>query len=202
MIDAFAAPVPSPTLGRPSETATPPGKAAPKTTSLPATVAIPIVPAQIFIPNLGVNTKVVSKPTAYNVWDAWLRRKVDQFGVPDDMYSVAWWSSGPRPGSADNSLSVLLGHTQINGYGVFNDLGQLKVGEPITLESKDHQVLRFKVIGVKPKISKIDSAALQAALTHPPAGARLALITCSGGVSGQHQSHVANTVVFAGLATS
>jgi len=155
----------------------------------------------VFIPSLGVNTKVVSKPTEY-AWDAWLGRKVDQFGVPDDMLTVAWWSSGPKPGSAGNMVSVLLGHTQISGYGVFNNLGQLKIGQSITLESKDRKVLRFKVIGVEQGISKTDPAALQTALTHPPVGARLALITCSGDVSGPHRSREDNTVVFAGLVTS
>lgn len=200
-VDAFVAPVPASKLGTLSEKAIPPGKAAPKTTSLPATVVIPIIPVQVFIPNIGVNTKVISKPTEY-AWDAWLGRKVDQFGVPDDMFSVAWWSSGAKPGSADNSLAVLLGHTTINGYGVFNDLGRLKIGEHITLESKDRKVLRFEVIGVKRGISKSDPTALQTVLTHPPAGARLALITCSGDVSGQHQSRKDNTVVFARLVTS
>ena len=201
-IGSFAAPVPASTMGTPSQTATESGKAAPKTASPPATLVIPMVPVQIFIPTIGVNTKVVAKPTVYHIWDAWLGRKVDQFGVPRDMFTVAWWSSGPKPGSADGAMAVLLGHTEIGGYGVFNDLGRLKIGEPITLESKDRKVLRFEVVGVKPGISKTDPAALQGILTHPPTGARLALITCSGAVSGPQQSRKDNTVVFAGLATS
>lgn len=115
------------------------------------------------------------------------------------MYQVAWWSDGPRAGEhKDGQIPILLGHTQINGYGVFNDIGNLKSGQILTIAAADpHKVQRYKVLG-KPigKIRKDDATALLNVLQHAPKEADLAVITCSGGVDASIVSHKDNTVVF------
>lgn len=94
---------------------------------------------------------------------------------------------------------MILGHHQIGGYGVFNRLGELRPGpqDPIMLESKDHVVQRLEVIKVRNGISKSDPNALRSALQHPPVGADVAFVTCSGDVSSSLGSHADNTIVFA-----
>lgn len=134
--------------------------------------------------------------------DAFLGGKlVPSFTTPPDtaqgMMTTTWWSSGPKPGAP--GTAVILGHTQIGGYGVFNHLGQLRAGQVVGVSG--HGVtLKFEVILTRSGIKKTDATALRGTLEHPPAGARLALITCSGHFNG-HES-VENTVVFAKLVAS
>lgn len=186
----------------PTAAASPGTRVEPTAAPQPATSATPIVPSQIFIPDIQVNTQVVAKPSEFAM-DDHLGYKVWQFGVPTGsraMYQVAWWSSGPKPGASGKRLAVLLGHTWIGGYGVFNNLSRLQKGAPITLESRDGKILRLEVLETKNGISKTDPTALQSVLENAPARATVALVTCSGSVNKTIQSHEDNTVVFAGLA--
>jgi asparagine synthetase B (glutamine-hydrolysing) len=146
----------------------------------------------------------VAKSSEY-AWDAHLKKNVWQFGVPTGpkaMYQVAWWSDGPRAGEhKDGQIPILLGHTQIGGYGVFNNIGNLKPGQVLTLTAKDPQkVQRYKVLQMPiDHISKDDASALLNVLQHAPKEADLATITCSGSVDASIQSHKDNTVVFFAL---
>jgi LPXTG-site transpeptidase (sortase) family protein len=159
-------------------------------------VVTPIVPTHLFIPAIGVNTTVTAKPSN-SQWDEFLGKNVDSFGVPPDMYTTTWWSASaqgtpePRPGSA--GMAIMLGHTQIGAYGVFNDLGQLKPGQ-LAGVSSGKVTLTFQVLAVKRDIPKTDAAALSRVLGDHPQTARLALITCSGHFNGRES--VDNTVVF------
>jgi hypothetical protein len=168
-----------------------PTKAHPK----PPTLVHPIVPTHLFVPNIGVNTTVAAKPTEL-ANDPFLNKTVPSFGVPDDMYTTTWWSSGPQPGS--RSMAVVLGHTQIGGYGVFNKLAQLKPTQVIGL-TRGTTILRFEVLAVHTGISKKDPTALQTTLAHHPTAARLALLTCSGNFNQGYRESAENTVVFAKL---
>jgi sortase (surface protein transpeptidase) len=114
------------------------------------------------------------------------------------MYQVAWWSDGPRAGERKNGLiPVLLGHTLVGGYGVFNRLGELQSGQTLILAAADpHKVLSYKVIKVITGIPKDDASALQKAYGSRPKAADLAAITCSGGVDERLKSQKENTMVF------
>ena len=125
-----------------------------------------------------------------------MKRTVDSFGVPPDMYSTTWWSSGPQPGSG--RLAVILGHTQIGGYGVFNKLGSLRAGDTVQVSGRDG-ALRFRVTTVRTGISKTDPYALRNALERHPDDSALALITCSGTFDTEYDQSTENTVVFATL---
>jgi LPXTG-site transpeptidase (sortase) family protein len=112
------------------------------------------------------------------------------------MYTTTWWSSGPRPGG--HGMAVILGHTQIGGYGVFNNLAKLKVRDTIGV-IRGNTTLRFVVEAVHTGISKKDPTALQSVLSEHPADARLALLTCSGHFNQSYRESAENTVVFARL---
>jgi hypothetical protein len=161
----------------------------------PHPVVAPIRPRHLFIPSIGVNTSVTAKPTELD-HDPFLGRRVKSFGVPDNMYTTTWWSSGPRPGG--RGMAIVLGHTQIGGYGVFNKLGTMRPGDVIGLTHAD-RVLRFSVIAVKRGISKRKANGLRNVLAAHPPRARLALLTCSGRFNGNFRESAENTVVFARL---
>jgi sortase (surface protein transpeptidase) len=147
------------------------------------------------VPSIGVNTSVAPKPTEM-AHDPFINKTVPSFGVPDDLYTTTWWSSGPKPGSL--GMAVVLGHTQIGGYGVFNNLAKLKPSQVIGL-TRGNTTLRFQVLAVHTGISKKDPTALQTTLAHHPAAARLALLTCSGNFNQGYRESAENTVVFAKL---
>lgn len=189
---APAAPGPTSSPHPPASTAHPTKPAKPVT---PKPIVKPIVPKHLYVPAIGVNTTISPKPTEQTN-DPFIGKVVPSFGVPDDMYTTTWWSSGPRPGST--GLAVILGHTQIGGYGVFNNLAHLKAGEAVGV-TRGATTLRFEVMSVRTGISKTDPTALQTVLTRHPAQARLALLTCSGDFNGGFRESAENTVVFARL---
>jgi hypothetical protein len=90
-------------------------------------------------------------------------------------------------------MAVILGHTQIGGYGVFNRLSELRPRQRATVSSAAAS-LTFEVITVRSGIPKSDARALNRVLVSHPAAARLALITCSGHFNGRESAE--NTVVF------
>jgi LPXTG-site transpeptidase (sortase) family protein len=159
-----------------------------------------IVPSHLFIPAIGVNTTVAAKPSNRQ-WDEFLGKNVTSFSVPSDMYTTTWWSAdangtpAPRPGS--DGMAVILGHTQIGAYGVFNRLGQLRPTD-VAAVSNATATLKFTVLSVTRGIPKSDGAALGRVLDNHPQAARLALITCSGHFNGRESAQ--NTVVFLRLA--
>ena len=173
-------------------------------TDSPAPIVAPTVapdlsltPTHLYVPAIRVDTSVVAKPTQ-RTKDPFLDRTVASFGVPNDMYTTTWWSSGPKPGSG--SMAVLLGHTQVGGYGVFNKLGALPAGARVSVTGGT-QVLHFEVVRVRTGISKTDPYALRHALEAHPADAALALITCSGTFDRSYDQSTENTVAFAKLLT-
>lgn len=120
------------------------------------------------------------------------------------MSVVAWWSTGPQVGTTDGgTISVMLGHTNIGGYGVFNDIGSLPVGTPVTVTNDQQTAVKLVVLQVVDGIDKKDPLKLASVLSNPPKGSISALATCSGIVQklqGYGSSHQYNTVVFLGLA--
>lgn len=210
-------PRPDPGIVAPSSTpaATSSATVSPSASPSPTKVAVQaIAPDRIVIPSLKVNTAVLPKPTE-NRYSSWLNKTVPSFGVPDrtdkDPVSgkplgdkkfvvTTWWSSGPKVGTtnANGALAIILGHTQINGYGVFNDLGKMENGDPVITSSGGTATVKLKVKKVVTAIDKRDESALMNVLQNPPEGAVAALITCSGLISEEagHQSRPENTVVF------
>lgn len=187
--------------------------------STPADAAA-IVPFRLTAPSTSghgaIDTYIIAKPMEV-AHDPWLGRDVPSFGIPeaDDrdprtdkpigqdgvMWYTSWWSDGPKVGARgnQNTMSVILGHTQIGGPGVFNELGAFQVGDGVSVSDKQGAVMNLRTVKVASGLSKSDPAALNGALVAAPPEAVLALITCSGptgnpgnaGLSSQE-----NTVVF------
>ena len=162
----------------------------------PKPIVAPLLPQHLYVPAIKVNTTVAPKPTEMS-HDPFLGKDVPSFGVPDDLYTTTWWSSGPKPGGV--GMAVILGHTQVGGgYGVFNDLAKLKPGDVVGVQHGT-TVLRFAVMAVHTGISKTDPNALASVLNNHPAAARLALLTCSGDFNQGYRESAENTVVFTRL---
>jgi hypothetical protein len=156
----------------------------------------PIVPTHVSIPAIGVNTTVEHRGTV-RTKNAFTGQQVTAFGVPTSMRTTSWWSDGPEPGSGQ--MAVILGHTQVGGYGVFNRLGQLRAGAPLTLRAANGDTLRLQVLGAP--VTGLDKAtsALADTLNGHPAGADVALVTCGGTFDRQAGASEDNVVVFASV---
>lgn len=159
-------------------------------------VSGPIVPTRISIPAIGVNTTVEHRGTVRSK-NPFTGQDVTAFGVPSSMRTTSWWSDGPQPGSGQ--MAVILGHTQVGGYGVFNKLGRLQPGSPLTLSAANGDTLRLQVLGAP--VAGLDKAtsALANTLDHHPAGAAVALVTCGGQFDRDVHASEDNVVVFASL---
>ena len=160
----------------------------------PAAATGPIVPKRLSIPKISLNAAVESRRTQ-RYTNPFTGQKVTGYGVPKSMRTVSWWSDGPRPGSGQ--MAVILGHTEVGGYGAFNKLTRLREGNAVTLTSTDGSVLHLQVVGAPlTGLAKSTSALADALNGHPP-GADVALVTCGGlfdEAAGQSED---NDVVFA-----
>jgi len=159
-----------------------------------------IVPERIDLPAADISTIVEPAPATEEL-NAFTGDVVATFPVPGGPFTTVWWEEGPRPG--EDGLSVILGHTRASGAAVFNELPNLGAGDPLGVSGRtdgdEEVVARYLVSEVVTAIPKSDPAALRAVLDAPPAGATLALITCSGEVDATLSSREDNTVVFATL---
>ncbi|MFC4125622.1 class F sortase [Nocardia rhizosphaerae] len=152
-------------------------------------------PARLVVPGLGIDAAMFAAPTTVE-YDPFLGRDVESFGVPGDMESTTWWSDGPRPGA--QGLAVVLGHTQVNGHGVFDHLGELVPGDQLEVQpATAGRATRFRVDEVIADIPKSDPAALNAILAAHHDMRGLALITCGGRFDVTVGASAANTVVIA-----
>ncbi len=152
-------------------------------------------PARLVVPALEIDAEMVAAPTTVE-FDPFLGRDVESFGVPADMASTTWWSDGPRPGGP--GLAVVLGHTQVNGHGVFDHLGDMRPGELVEVHPASASgAVGFRVREVITGIPKSDPAALAGILSAHNDVRGLALITCGGEFDMAAGASAANTVVVA-----
>lgn len=156
----------------------------------------PIVPTHIAIPAIGVDTTVEHRGTVRQK-NAFTGQTVEAYGVPTSMRTTSWWSDGPEPGSGQ--MAVVLGHTQVGGYGVFNKLATLHSGDPVTLRAANGDTLRLAVLGSPATGLDKSTSALADALNGHPAGADVALVTCGGQFDEQAKASEDNIVVFASV---
>ncbi len=153
-----------------------------------------IVPVRLAIPAIGVNAPVEARGSVRSR-NPFTGKVVDGFGVPESMRSAAWWSDGPRPGSGQ--MAVVLGHQQVGGYGVFNQLARLRPGDAVDLYDRAGAVVHLRVLAAPLTGLDMSTSALADALDGHPAGADVALVTCGGRFDPAVRQSVDNTVVFA-----
>jgi len=186
--------------GRPSagaESAPAAGAAAPRLAPLPADAPVahgPITPTRLQIPDIGVDTTV--EPHGTERYDnPFTGQKVDGYGVPTSMWTTAWWSDGPQPGSGQ--MAVVLGHAQAAHGAVFDRLADLRPGDRVDLVDAGGAVLHLQVVGTPVTGLDKSTSALADTLNGHPDGADLALVTCGGDFDRAAGASEDNEVVFA-----
>ncbi len=92
-----------------------------------------------------------------------------QLAVGPRVDAVYTWSLGVRPGQPGSA--VLAGHTWSHGDGVFDNLGTLRVGDPISVGRADFEVTKVR------KVHRLSRQAVRD-LFSDRGPARLVLITC------------------------
>ena len=73
-----------------------------------------------------------------------------QVVIPEDISQVGWYRFGATPGTGVGS-SVIVGHRDGRNYGVgaFYDLGQLGIGDPISVTNEAGTQITYEVTGVE-----------------------------------------------------
>lgn len=115
--------------------------------------------------------------------------------VPKDYVSVGYYKNGPTPGQ--RGPAVVLGHVDsYKGPAVFFSLGQLVVGDEITIERVDGTTVTFAVTEMeRNEQSNFPTAKVYGNLNY----AGLRLITCTGVYDHGKQRYSHNLIVYATL---
>jgi LPXTG-site transpeptidase (sortase) family protein len=122
-------------------------------------------PARLLIAKIGVNARIEARGLDAN------RTML----TPRDYHDVAWYNLGPAPGQPGNAL--LNGHVDWwTGSAVFTRLGELRLGDTLTIVRGDGTRLTFKVSAMR----IVTAGARVASLFAPSKAASLTLITCTG----------------------
>lgn len=142
-----------------------------------------VIPAQIEIPALGIQTKVEQVGLdAYGKMD-----------VPSTDETVAWYAGGYKPGEVGQA--VIAGHydTQTGAPAVFYHLSSLHEGDRVRITAESGEVKTFTVT----RIATYESANFPVKDVFGPAVDRgLNLITCEGKYNAQAHNYSHRTVVY------
>ncbi|MFC0624820.1 class F sortase [Kribbella deserti] len=167
---------------RPTET----GSARPSNGSKPPEVKSagplrPGDPARVSVPSLGVTARVLR-----------IRASNRALIPPSNPRMLGWWSDGARPGAAKGA-AVITGHTVHDGGGAFDHLGELAVGDTVTVTTTRNRTLRYRVASVT--VYRKKTLARQAARVFSQSGpGRLVLVTCE---DWDGTGYLSNSVVIA-----
>jgi LPXTG-site transpeptidase (sortase) family protein len=146
----------------------------------------PIIPARLRIPSIGVDSQVEKAALEGD----------GSMGVPDNLWTSSWLSSGPRPGQAGKS--VIAGHRGIGTPGLFGHLERVRAGDRIYVSDSAGGELVFEVT----RVASLDlSHATQVAVYGPTAQRQLVLVTCFGKYLASTGSYDHRLVVFSRLIT-
>lgn len=145
-----------------------------------------------------------SRPTRIDIPDAEVHAPVEAEGLDDGAtlkvpslnapQKTGWFSGGPAPGQA--GPAVIAGHvdSRRTGPAVFYQLGGLDPGDRIAVTRSDHEVVVFRVDGVR---TYGKSAFPTTTVYGPVPTPVLRLITCGGPFDASEGSYRDNVVVFA-----
>lgn len=163
--------------GQDSELAVPPGIA--------ASVALN-PPLRLLIPSLGIDAAVQHVGISFK----------GNMSVPDNYSDVGWYRWGPSPGQLGSA--VMDGHVNNNLSlpGVFNRLGEIKVGDHVYVVEKDGSKIDFVVTGIE--LYPYDAAPTDLIFNRRDK-ARLNLITCQGAWVEAAKTYNERLVVFTQL---
>ncbi|HEY5246935.1 MAG TPA: class F sortase [Dermatophilaceae bacterium] len=142
------------------------------------------LPVSLSIPAIGVDTSLMK-----------LGLEPDgSMSAPPTAFPAGWYTFSPTPGEI--GPSVISGHVDFNGPGVFLRLHQLKAGDKITVVRADGSKPVFTVTRLLqvPK-AKFPSNEVYGKIAY----AGLRLITCGGAFDASTGHYVDNLIVFTTL---
>jgi LPXTG-site transpeptidase (sortase) family protein len=143
------------------------------------------VPVHLEIPRIDVDAKVLPVGLDEN-------RAV---AIPEDIFKIGWYELGVPPGAYRGS-AVLVGHRdgREQGHGAFYDLGQLDVGDRVTVTDAAGGLLAYKVVSRELIEKKGLPYEELFSVDGPP---RLTLISCGGYYDRNNGGYQDNVVVTA-----
>ena len=121
-------------------------------------------PVRVTIPSLGVSAPVTP-----------VELDGSALVPPSDPRTVGWWRDGGVPG-ARRGTAVIAGHTVHTGGGAFDDLGRLRRGDRVRVDTGTGP-LRYVVMGTR-IYSKASLAAHAGSVFSQSVPGRLVLVTC------------------------
>ena len=134
------------------------------------------VPLRFVAPSIGVDAPVDPVGLVENT-----------LTPPAQASAVGWWSGGARPGTA-HGATVLVGHTVLDGAGVFDDLPELTEGATLIVSTQD-RAIPYTVTTVR-TLSRAAFARWASAFSDGGGAARLVLVTCTGWDGSRYLSNV------------
>jgi sortase (surface protein transpeptidase) len=151
----------------------------------PARVRAVAPPVRLFIPAIGVRTRLVRLGLT----------KAGALQVPPTTSVAGWYTGSPRPG--EPGAAVIAGHIDsVAGPGVFFRLRLLRRGERVFVRLAGGRLAVFQVTGVR---SYLKSRFPTRAVYGPAPNAQLRLITCGGTFDVATGHYLSNTIVYATL---
>ena len=122
-------------------------------------------PERLVIPSIDVDASI----------EAVGKDEAGRMDTPSEVDQVGWYQYGAKAGATGNV--VLSGHLDdLNGPAIFANLGQLPLGELVTLQAEG-QVATYEVVSVKQyHLDQVPLASIFAATQ----AKRIQLITCAG----------------------
>ena len=121
-------------------------------------------PIRIQIPSIGVDSKLMKLGLL----------KDGTLEVPPSAFPAGWYTGSPSPG--EMGPSIIAGHIDWNGPGVFYRLNQMRLGEQIKIDRVDGSRATFTVTRIAAFLkSKFPTTAVYGDLNFPG----LRLITCA-----------------------
>lgn len=114
--------------------------------------------------------------------------------VPPGAFPAGWYTGMATPGEL--GTSIIVGHVDMNGPGVFYRLHSLKPGDKVTVTRKDGSKPVFRVT----RVDRFPKNPFPTALVYGSVGRPvLRLITCGGSFNSKTGHYEDNIVAFADL---
>lgn len=179
--------VPDPTA-RPTHTAVRPGVLHSSYAAPPGAAGSSPLPVSLTIPAIGVKAKVIRLGL---LSDGSLNTNPLN-SQPQALDDVGWYTGSVPPGAI--GPSVIAGHINYNGAGVFENLSELHAGAMIYVTRADGSVVRFRVTG---QTSTPKTAFPTGGVYGATADAELRVITCGGDYDPETHHYLNNTIVYA-----
>lgn len=150
------------------------------------TTAESIIPVKLDIPSIGVSASVEQVGVDHN----------GAMQTPSSFRTVGWYKDGAKPGEAGNA--VIDGHVNnaLTTAGVFEHLGELRLGDTIRVADASGRTLTFVVNNEQ--VYSVDNAPTAGIFSRTGAPG-LALITCDGAWDNGKKEFNKRLVVYAAL---